>query len=251
MSDQLSCQKTTMVLSDFPAASAPVAPAAAPAPTTSDADRSLSAAIDRAITTGDFVGADRFLADALRRYPAIPPGRRCSEARQGPRRSRGQLRQAEARRLIAEARRFARSKRFHPRRANAQDADKQAPGFAETAQARAEIASSRTERDQRYRERYQYIAAIDQAFTSEQLWEAERLLADYVQRFNQDDEYRMRSSRLAQMRAAGPYQARVNEARAHIASARQAMERNDFVEAERQLALADRSAPGFPEVGPG
>src|SRR5260221_10592094 len=130
-----------------------------------------------------------------------------------------------------------------------QDADKQAPGFAETAQARAEIASSRTERDQRYRERYQYIAAIDQAFTSEQLWEAERLLADYVQRFNQDDEYRTRSSRLAQMRAAGTYQARVNEARAHIASARQAMERNDFVEAERQLALADRSAPGFPEVG--
>ena len=129
------------------------------------------------------------------------------------------------------------------------DADKQVPGFAETAQARAEIASLRTERGQRYRERYQYAAAIDQAFASEQLWEAERLLADYAQRFNQDDEYRARSDRLAQMRAAGPYQARVNEARAHIATARQAMDRNDFVEAERQLALADRSAPGFPEIG--
>ena len=106
----------------------------------------------------------------------------------------------------------------------------------------------RTARGQRYRERYQYTAAIDQAFASEQLWEAERLLADYAQRFNQDDEYRARSARLAQMRAAGPYQARVNEARAHIATARQAMDRNDFVEAERQLALADRSAPGFPEI---
>jgi hypothetical protein len=51
------------------------------------------------------------------------------------------------------------------------------------------------------------------------------------------------------MRAAGPYQARINEARAHIATARQAMERNDFVEAERQLAIADRAAPGFPEIG--
>jgi hypothetical protein len=85
--------------------------------------------------------------------------------------------------------------------------------------------------------------------TSEQLWEAEHLLAEYAQRFNQDDEYRARANRLAQMRAAGPYQARVNEARARIASARQAMERNDFVEAERQLALADRSAPSFPEIG--
>ena len=160
-----------------------------------------------------------------------------------------QLRQTEARRLIAEARRFAQVGDFTHAEQMLQDADKQAPGFAETAQARAEIASLRTERGQRYRERYQYIAAIDQAFTSEQLWEAERLLAEYAQRFNQDDEYRARSNRLAQMRAAGPYQARVNEARAHIATARQAMERNDFVEAERQLALADRSAPGFPEIG--
>ena len=123
------------------------------------------------------------------------------------------------------------------------------PGFAETAQARAEIAALRTERGQRYRERYQYAAAIDQAFAAEQLWEAERLLAEYAQRFNQDDDYRARAARLAQLRAAGPYQARINEARTHIATARQAMDRNDFVEAERQLALADRAAPGFPEIG--
>lgn len=251
VSDQLACEKTRFVLPDFPAAAAPPAPAAAPTTTTSDADRNaLSAAIDRAIVAGDFANADRLLADATRRYAgnaAWPPlQQKLAKARAD---REAQLRQAEARRLIAEARRFAQVGDFAHAEEMLQDADKQVPGFAETARARAEIASLRTERGQRYRERYQYAAAIDQAFTAEQLWEAERLLAEYAQRFNQDDDYRARANRLAQMRAAGPYQARVNEARADIARARQAMDRNDFVEAERQLALADRAAPGFPEIG--
>lgn len=251
VTDQLVCEKTQLVLSDFPAAStpAPTPPPVAALP--SDADRNaLAASIDRSIGLGDFAGADRLLADATRRYAgsaAWPPlQQKLAKARAD---REAQLRQAEARRLIIEARRFAQVGDFVHAEQMLQDADKQAPGFAETAQARAQIASLRTERGQRFRERYQYIAAIDQAFTSEQFWEAEHLLAEYAQRFNQDEEYRARAGRLAQLRAAGPYQARVNEARAHIAAARQAMERGDFVEAERQLAVADRSAPGFPEIG--
>ena len=255
VSDLLACEKTKIVLGDFPAAVAAPAPTPAPAPappsTTSDADRSaLSAAIDRAITTGDFTNADRLLADAQRRYAgnaAWPPlQRKLAKARAD---RDAQLHQAEARRLIAEARRFAQAGDFSHAEEMLRDADKQVPGFAETVQARAEIASLRTTRGQPYRERSQYTAAIDQALASGQLAEAERLLAEYVRRFNQDDDYRTRANRLAQMRAAGPSQAGINEARAHIAAAWQAMEHNDFAEADRQLALADRAAPGFPEIG--
>jgi hypothetical protein len=256
VSDQIACEKTQLVLADFPAAAmaaAPPPPAPPPAvvSTTSDADRNaLAAAIDRAIVNGDYAGADRLLADATRRYQgsaAWPPLQQKLVKARAERDA--QLRQAEARRLIIEARRFAQVGDFAHAEQMLQDADKQAPGFGETARARAEIASLRTERGQRYRERYQYAAAIDQAFTSDQLWEAERLLAEYVQRFQPGRRISRAANRLAQLRAAGPYQARVNEARAHIATARQAMERGQFVEAERQLALADRSAPGFPEIG--
>ena len=82
--------------------------------------------------------------------PAPRHGRRCS--RSSPRRA-PMIRQAEARRLIAEARRFAQVGDFAHAEAMLQEADKQVPGFAETAQARAEIAKLRTARGQRYRER--------------------------------------------------------------------------------------------------
>lgn len=256
VSDQLVCDKSSIVLPDFPAMAAIVAPTPppppppAPAAGAQDADRNaLSAAIDRAITSGDFANADRLLADAARRhagYAAWPPlQQKLAKARAD---RAAQLRQAEARRLIAEARRFAQVGDFAHAEEMLQDADKQVAGLAEAAQARAEIASLRTERAQLYRERYQFAAAIDQAFTSDHLWDAERLLAEYAQRFSQDDDYRARAARLAQLRAVGPYQARIAEARADIARARQAMDRNDPVEAERQLALADRAAPGFPET---
>ena len=247
VSDQLTCEKSKLVLSDFPAAAA--APAAA-APVASDADRvALASSIDRAIVAGDFANADRLLADATRRYAgnaAWPPlQQKLAKARAD---RDAQLRLAEARRLIAEARRFAQVGDFPHAEAMLQDADKQVPGFAETAKARSEIAAMRTARDQRYRERYQYYAAIDQAFAAERLWDVERLLAEYAQRFNQDDEYRSRAGRLAQVRADATWQARINQASAFIATARQATDRGDFAEAERQLVLADRAAPGFPEI---
>lgn len=250
VSDQLTCEKSKLVLSDFPAAStAPAAPVAA-APVGSEADRvALASSIDRAIVAGDFANADRLLADATRRYAghaAWPPlQQKLAKARAD---RDAQVRLAEARRLIAEARRFAQVGDFPHAEAMLQDADKQVPGFAETAKARNEIAAMRTARDQRYRERYQYYAAIDQAFAAEQLWDVERLLAEYAQRFNQDDEYRSRAGRLAQLRADATWQARINQARSFITTARQATDHGDFAEAERQLVLADRAAPGFPEI---
>jgi len=253
-SDQLACNKSRTVLQDFPAAptvaAAPPPPAAptpaAPAPTASDAERgALAASIDRAIAAGDFATADRLLADATRRFagaPAWPP------LQQKLAKARADIRQAEAHRLIGEARRFAQAGDFTHAEAMLQEADKQVPGFAETAQARAEIANLRTARGQRYRDRQQFEAAIDRALASNRLFEAERLLADYSQRYGQDPDYRARASRLAELRGAAPNQARVTEARTHIAAARQAMARNDFGEADRHLDLADNAAPGFPEI---
>lgn len=230
---------------------APVQPSAiAQPPVLSDADRNaLAASIDRAITAGDFTYAERLLADANRNFAGnsdwTPLQQKLARARVD---RNTQVRQAEARRLISEARRFAQVGDFSNAEALLQEAEKQAPGFAETTQARGDIASMRTERNQLYRERYQYQAAIDQDLMAHRLWEAERLLADYSQRFNVDDEYRARANRLAEMRAESTWQARINQSRNMIGNARQATDRGDFVEAERLLVLADQSAPGFPEV---
>ncbi len=254
ISDQLTCTESPIQLSDFPtpqqaAAPAPVpAPVAAPVPPNADRN-ALASIIDQAIVAGDFAYAERLLADANRRFArdgAWPPLQQKLVRMRSERDA--QLRRAEAERLIDEAWRFARVGEFANAEAMLQDADKQAPGFADVARARREIAELRTEQRQRYRERYQYQAAIDQAFANERLWEAERLLAEYAQRFNQDDEYRDRSRRLTQMRAATAWQARLTQAQGFIANARQAMTRGDFAEAERLLERADRAAPGFPET---
>ena len=233
-----------------PAAPPPYVAPSSPPLAEANADlNALALSIDRAIAANDFAYADSVLADANRRYVGNgtwpPLQQRLARARAD---YDTRMRQAEARRLIAQARGFANVGDFTDAEAMLQAADRQMPGFAETGQARGDIASMRTGRDQLYRERYQYIAAIDQAFAVNRLWEAERLLADYSQRFNQDDDYRARSSRLAESRAAATWQARLNQSRSFIATARQAMERGDFVEAERQLALADEAAPGFPEI---
>jgi hypothetical protein len=255
ISDQLTCTESTIRLSDFPtpqqaAAPTPAAPApAVPAPP-SNADRNaLASAIDQAIAAGDFAYADRLLADANRRFARdatwTPLQQKLTRARTE---RDAQIRRAEAQRLIDEAWRFARVGEFASAEAMLQDADKQAPGFADIARARQEIAELRTEQRQRYRERYQYQTAIDEALANERFWEAERLLGDYGQRFSQDDEYRSRARRLDQMRNAAAWQARLTQARGFIANARQAMTRNEFAEAERQLERADRAAPGFPEI---
>jgi len=256
ISDQLTCTESPIRLSDFPTPQQAAAPAPAPAPAPvaapvpSNADRNaLASAIDQAIVAGDFAYAERLLAEANRRFArdgAWPPLQQKLVRMRTERDA--QLRRAEAERLIDEAWRFARVGEFANAEAMLQDADKQAPGFADIARARREIAELRTEQRQRYRERYQYQAAIDQAFANERLWEAERLLAEYAQRFNQDEEYRDRSRRLTQMRAAATWQARLTQAQGFIANARQAMTRGDFAEAERLLERADRAAPGFPET---
>ena len=145
VSDQLACEKSKIVLADFPAAQATAAatpPLLRPRrPHRTPTASRCRTAIDRAITTGDFANADRLLADATRRYAgnaAWPPlQQKLAKARAD---RDAQLRQAEARRLIAEARRFAQVGDFPHAEAMLQDADKQVPGFAETAQARAEIA---------------------------------------------------------------------------------------------------------------
>jgi hypothetical protein len=252
VSDQLTCTESTIRLSDFPTPQQAAVPAPAPAVPAppSNADRNaLASAIDQAIAAGDFAYADRLLADANRRFARdatwTPLQQKLTRARAE---RDAQIRRAEAQRLIDEAWRFARVGEFASAEAMLQDADKQAPGFADIARARQEIAELRTERRQRYRERYQYQAAIDEALTNEQFWEAERLLGDYGQRFSQDDEYRSRARRLDQMRNAATWQARLTQARGFIANARQAMTRNEFAEAERQLERADRAAPGFPEI---
>lgn len=252
VSDQLACEKTNLVLSDFPPAPSAAAVAAPPppAPATTDAERNaLAASIDRAITSGDFATADRLLADATRRYGGPSAWAPLQQKLAKARADRDlQVRQTEARRLIVDARRFAQAGDFPHAEALLQDADKQVPNFAETQQARAEIAALRTQRGQRYRDRREFATAIDQALAADRLWEADRLLAEYAQRYSQDNDYLARSRRLAELRAAGPYQARLAEARAHVASARQAMARNDLAEADRQLALADRAVPGLPDV---
>ncbi len=226
------------------------APPSAPRPAAANSDvNGLALSIDRAIAAGDFTYADSLLADANRRYEgngAWPPlQQRLARARA----DRGtRMLQAEAHRLIAEARSYALIGDFADAEAMLQEVDNRLPGFPETGQARGDIVSMRTERSNLFRERYQYVAAIDQAFTADRLWKAERLLADYNQRFRQDDDYRVRFNRLAEMRAATTWQARLNQSRSFIANARQAMDRGDLVEAERQLLLADKAAPGFPEI---
>ena len=253
ISDQLTCSESAMRLSDFPtpqqqAAAPPPAPAPAPAP--SNADRNaLAADIERAIDAGDFVYAERLLADANRRFAGHRSWAPLQQKLVRMRAERdAQLRRAEAERLIDEAWRFAEVGEFANAEAMLKEAEKQAPGFADIVRARREIAELRAEQRQRYRERYQYQAAIDQAFDNERLWEAERLLGEYGQRFQQDDGYRDRARRLTQMRAAASWQARLTQARDFVANARRAMTRGEFGEAERLLERADRAAPGFPET---
>jgi hypothetical protein len=217
-------------------------------PTSPERD-TLAKLIDQSIAAGDFAYADRLVADAMQRYAgnaAWPPLQQKLATARAERAA--QLRQNEARRLIAEARRYAQVGDFADAESMLQQAAQQAPGLGDISQARNDVAKLSAERNQLYRERYQFESAIDHALAGDRFWEAERLLSDYAQRFGVDDGYRVRNARLAEMRNAVTAQARVNEARAHIASARQAMARGDFAEAERQLAVADGSAPGFPET---
>jgi tetratricopeptide (TPR) repeat protein len=193
--------------------------------------------------------AERLLADGVRRFPGYqgswtPMQQRLAQAR--AERDR-QARMDEARRLILEARRLAALGDFADAERLLQEADQLSPGFAETARARTEIAQMRAERGQRYRERYQYNAAIEQALSIYALWEAERLTTEALQRFPNDPGFRAQADQIARMRQQAEWQSRVSRARPPR-RARRAMERGDFFEAERQMALADELAPGLPEA---
>ena len=86
----------------------------------------------QAIAAGDFAYADRLLADANRRFARdatwTPSQQKLTRARAE---RDAQIRRAEAQRLIDEAWRFARVGEFASAEAMLQDADKQAPGFAD------------------------------------------------------------------------------------------------------------------------
>ncbi|WP_421996222.1 hypothetical protein [Reyranella sp.] len=260
ISDRIVCDKTRIELPDFPArqtAAAPPPPKPAPAPSAApsaaDAERAaLAARIDQAIASGDFAAADRLLSDAGRRFAgsaAWPPlQQKLAKARAAE--QEAQKRQAEAKRLIDEARRVARAGDFARAEALLQQADKQAPGLAEIAQARADIATLRTARGDRDRDhdRRQLEAAIDQALAGNRLGDADRLLADYARRYGQDPDYRVRAGRLAELRGRPNDPARLAEAHGRVVAARQAMQRNDLAEADRQLDRAEQIAPGLPEL---
>lgn len=251
--DRLECERTPLTLRDFPQAAAPPPPAPAPppAPTSAEAEqRALAAAINQALLADDVLRAEPMLADAVRRFPGAiatwgPFQQRLANIKANKERA---ARMAEARRLIAEARRQASFGDFAGAERLLQDADRVSPGFAETARARTEIAQMRAERGQRYRERYQYDAAIERALATHALWEAEQLINEALRRFPNDPEFRAHANRLTQIRAQAEWQNRLQRARTAVAEGRRALERHEFGIAERQLALADDLAPGLPEA---
>ncbi|QQS12151.1 MAG: hypothetical protein IPK81_21975 [Rhodospirillales bacterium] len=255
--DRLDCERSTLAMTDFPrgvattTAPPPQAVTPPPAAAPGDADRlALAAAIDQALRADDAVTSERLLTDAVRRYPGYgatwaPFQQRLVNVK--AMRDR-QARAEEARGLTVEARRLARFGDFAGAERFLQEADRLSPGLAETTSARAEIAQLRAERGQRYRERYQYNAAIERALSTYSLWEAEGLIAEALQRYPNDPGFRAQANELAQIRQRAEWQGRVTRARAAVVTGRRALERGDFYEAERQLALADDAAPGLPEA---
>ncbi len=252
--DRMNCDRTSLAFEDFPrpAAGATVpAPAPAPNPAASaEADqRALSGSIDSAIRNGDFITADRLLADATRRYPKAttwsPYQQQLAKARAA---RELQQRTDEARRLIEDARRYAAYDDFDGAEFLLQQANQVYPNFPEIGQARADIGRMRAERDRDLREQYQYSAAIERAFAAWNLWEAERLIGSARQRYPQDPTFRTYADQLSRIKAQAQWQERLHLSRGYIGAARTAMNKGDFGYAERQLALAQQTTPGLPEI---
>lgn len=256
VTDRLDCERTMLSQGDFPGATPPAASALPPPPpppaaTNTDAERiALAAAINQALLADDVLRAEPMISDAVRRFPG-------HMATWGPFQQRlanikaNQARAAkieEARRLIAEARRLASFGDFAGAERLLQEADRASPNFAETAKARTDIAALRVERDGRYRERYQFNAAIDRALATYALWEAERLITEALRRFPNDAEFRADANRLAQIRQTSDWLNRLAQARTAVTNGRNALARNEFGETERQLGIADDLAPGLPEA---
>jgi tetratricopeptide (TPR) repeat protein len=258
VTDRLDCERTMLTLGDFPgatpAASPPPAPPPPPPPpvatNTETNQRVLAAAINQALLADDVLRAEPMIADAVRRFPGAmatwgPFQQRLANIKANQART---AKMEEARRLITEARRLASFGDFAGAERLLQEADRASPNFAETAKARTDIAALRVARDGQYRERYQLNAAIDRALASYALWEAERLITDALRRYPNDPEFRADANRLAQLRQQIDWLNRLAQARTSVTSGRQALDRREFGEVERQLAIADNLTPGLPEA---
>lgn len=248
VTDRLDCERTMLSVGDFPGATPPSAP---PTVTNTEADqRALAAAINQALLADDVLRAEPMIADAVRRFPGAmatwaPFQQRLANIKANQARA---AKTEEARRLISEARRLASFGDFAGAERLLQEADRASPNFAETAKARTDIAALRVQRDAGYRERYQLDAAIDRALASYALWEAERLIADALRRYPDDSDFRADANRLAQIRQGSDWLNRLARARASVTTGRQALDRREFGETERQLAIADDLTPGLPEA---
>ena len=247
--DRLDCEKTPVSFHDFPRAGSQQPPA--PAVSNTEADqRALAAAINQALLADDVPRAEPLIADAVRRFPNAmatwrPFQQRLANIKANQARA---AKMAEARQLIGEARRLASFGDFASAERLLQEAERASPGLADIAGARTEIAQMRAERGQRYRERYQFETAIERAFASHALWEAERLINDALRRFPNDPQFRADADKLNQIRRQADWLNRLQRAKTAVAEGRRAMDRGDFGIAERQLALADDLTPGLPEA---
>lgn len=233
--DRFECERTPLVYPEFP---------------TDEADaRALAAAIDEALKRNNIGDAERLLSEAQARFPGqsqwAPFAQRLAQLRAA---RDARLRTEQARRLVAEARRYAGAGDFAAAESLLQQAAGLVPNLAELATARAEIARLRAERAQRLRERGEIVAAIDRALAGYRLWEAERLIADAERQFPNDPAFGNYRTRLAQMRAQAEWQRRLRRAREHVAAARDAIDRGDYRRAEAELDEADEVAPGLPEI---
>ncbi|HEY7609614.1 MAG TPA: hypothetical protein VIF14_10325 [Alphaproteobacteria bacterium] len=235
---RLDCERTGLAYPEFPAADA------------GELDqRALAAAIEDALKRRNIAEAERLLAEAQGRFPGAPQWGQLSQRLAQLRSARDlQLRTEQARRLVADARRYAGNGDFAAADALLQQAARLVPNLPEIAQARAEVARLRAEREQRFRERNQYTAAIEAALAAFRLWEAEYLIDEASRRYVNDPAFRAYRARLAQIRAQAEWQQRLRRARVHVAAARQAIERGEFAQAERELGEAENLAPGLPEI---
>ncbi|MBV9834426.1 MAG: hypothetical protein JO055_08480 [Alphaproteobacteria bacterium] len=251
VTDRLDCERAMLTIGDFPGATPPPAAPPPPAASNTDADqRALAAAINQALLADDVLRAEPMIADAVRRFPGAmatwgPFQQRLANIKANQARA---AKTEEARRLITEARRLASFGDFPGAERLLQDADRALPNFAETAKARTDIAALRAQRDAGYRERYQLNAAIDRALATYALWEAERLITDALRQYPNDPEFRADANRLAQVRQGSDWLNRLARARTAVTSGRQALDRREYGEVERQLAMADELTPGLPEA---
>jgi hypothetical protein len=209
----------------------------------------LARQIEDAFVRGALGEAQRLIAEGQLRHPNQIIWAQLDARLQQLRSERtNRLRAEQAQRLVADSRQRAGQGDFAGADTLLQEAERLAPNLPEVGQARAEVARLRAEQERRHSERTQLIAAIEQALSAFNLFQAETLIRDAERRFAGDAAIANFRTRLNQLRAEAETQQRVQRARDLIAAARQAMERGDYAEAERLLTQAEQAAPGYPET---